>query len=159
MMHGGILKLFSDRFGWNWCSKSRCNAVEHLWVSRREVLYLGAWRKICLFFYIVLSFDLKEVRYWRTTCYAVMRLCLACGSARWKKGLISVCTFHTCCSILVKFGIRVLHIIRRNFCESREYQRRVACTFMMGVNEIKFTRVTRSCNILKLKATLVTSVL
>jgi len=76
-----------------------------------------------------------------------------------RKGLISIFTFHIYCSILVKFGIRILHIIRQNFCESREYRHRVAFTFMMGVNEIKFTRVTGSCNILKLKTTLISSVL
>jgi hypothetical protein len=52
--------------------------------------------------------------------------------------------FHIYCSILVKSDIRIVHIIRRNFCESREYRRRVAFTFVMGVNEIKFTRVTRN---------------
>lgn len=48
--------------------------------------------------------------------------------------LISICTLHIYCSILVKFGIRVLHITRLNVCESRGYRRRDAFTFMMGVN-------------------------
>jgi len=76
-----------------------------------------------------------------------------------RKVLICICTFHIYFSILVKFGVRVLHIIRRNLRESREYERRVAFTFMMGVNEITFTRVTRSCNILRLKTTLINFVL
>lgn len=47
--------------------------------------------------------------------------------------------------LLFDFGkivVRFLHVIKRNFCESREYRCRVAFTFMMGVNEIKFTCVT-----------------
>jgi uncharacterized protein (DUF488 family) len=89
--------------------------------------------------------------------------CLQVGSVEeylmLRNELISICTSHIYASILVKFGIRVLHIRRLKVCESRGYRCRNAFTFMMGVNEIKFTRVPRSCNIMKLKTTLIKSVL